>query len=103
MAKEKKLKFVFILMSIVLCLFFVAGIVLTFVLKTKQNNVNNLQYQNSLLEQEYNMLKAQHDYKCSRTDEHDIEACMISMGYNSDYWKTEYGYGEDGDKIIEVN
>lgn len=89
-------------MACVLCCFLLVGIVQTFVLKSKQSNLNSLKTENTRLEQEYQKMKQIHDYKCHRTDEHDIEDCLVSMGYNSDYWKNENGYGNDGDKIIDV-
>ena len=101
MTQKKKFKTILIFMSTILCCFFMAGMVLTFVLKAKQNDLLKAKQQNAQLELEYQKMKQEHDYKCTRNDEHDIEECMISMGYNSDYWKNENGYGTNGDKIIK--
>lgn len=76
-------------MSAILCCFFIVGIVQTFILKSKQSNLNDLKKENFELEQEYNETKDEFEYK---NDEN----------YNNDYWENEKGYGEDGDKIIEI-
>ena len=79
----------FISMSIVLCFLLLTGIILTFVLKTKQSNLNSQNTENIQLEQEYKNLKEQNDYKNSNQ-------------YADDYFQYEQGYGNQGDIIIEV-
>lgn len=87
--EKKKLKTMIISMSIILCMFILAGIVLTFVLKSKQSDLSSLSKQNSQLEQEYNKTKEQSDYYNS--DE-----------YKNDHAKYDNNYGNDGDKIVEI-
>lgn len=87
---KRKFKIMFIVMSAVLCCFFIVGVVQTFILKSKQINLNNLKTENLELEQEYNKTKDEYEYK---SDEN----------YQNEYWENEEGYGEEGDKIIEIN
>ena len=76
-------------MSIILCCFLITGIILTFVLKSKQHYLNNLNNQNSQYEQEYQQAKDKNSY-------------YSSDDYKDDYYKNEQNYGHKGDKIIEI-
>ena len=76
-------------MSIVLCCFLLTGIILTFVLKSRQSALENQLKDNTQLEQEYSQKKEQSDY-------------LSSDEYKDDYYQNEQNYGHDGDKIIEV-
>lgn len=86
---KNKFKVMLVSMSIVVCVFLLAGIVLTFVLKSKQNTLNLMNQQNTQLEQEYNQNKEQSDY-------------YNSDKYKDDYYENEENYGNKGDKIVEV-
>ena len=78
--------FVLLLIPIVL---FVTGIVQTFVLKAKQNQLLNAQNELAQSQQEYNDLESEYDYKTS--DE-----------YLEEYYKYYYGYGQEGDVVVEI-
>ena len=99
---KKKFKIMFICMSIVLCCFLMVGIVQTFVLKSKQANLSNLQQSNSKLEQEYNQTKDEYEYKGEVDEDGNV---TVSDDYYNDYWENngDVPYGEDGDKVIEIN
>ena len=86
---KKNFKVMLVCMSIVICCFLLTGIVLTFVLKSKQGNLAATNNQNTQLEQEYKELKDQQDYKDSDQ-------------YADDYYQYEEGYGNDGDIVIEL-
>ena len=100
MNQKKKFKITLISMICIISCFFVAGIVQTFVLKSKQNTLANTHSQTSQLEQEYNDAKSTHDYKSSNPNDEDNED--YSDDYYEDYWRSQ-GYGEDGDKKIEID
>ncbi len=87
--EKKKLKTMIISMSVVLCMFVLAGIVLTFVLKSKQGDLSTLNRQNYDLIQDYNEAKEKDEY-------------YSSDDYNDDYFEREEGYGKDGDKKIDI-
>ncbi len=87
--EKKKLKTMIISMSVVLCIFVLAGIVLTFVLKSKQGDLSTLNKQNYDLIQDYNEAKEKDEY-------------YSSDDYNNDYFEREEGYGKDGDKRIDL-
>lgn len=87
--EKKKLKTMIISMSVVLCIFVLAGIVLTFVLKSKQGDLSTLNKQNYDLIQDYNEAKEKDEY-------------YSSDDYNDDYFEREEGYGKDGDKRIDL-
>lgn len=87
--EKKKLKTMIISMSVVLCIFVLAGIVLTFVLKSKQGDLSTLNKQNYDLIQDYNEAKEKDEY-------------YSSDDYNDDYFEREKGYGKDGDKRIDL-
>lgn len=87
---KKNFKFMLTCMSIFICVLFVTGIVLTFVLKSKQSELQNTNANNSQLEQEYKGLKEKQDYKNSDK-------------YADDYYQYTENYGNDGDIIIDVN
>lgn len=87
--EKKRLKIMIISMSVILCIFVLAGIVLTFVLKSKQGDLSTLNKQNYDLIQDYNEAKEKDEYYSS--DE-----------YNDDYFEREEGYGKDGDKKIDI-
>lgn len=76
-------------MSVILCIFVLAGIVLTFVLKSKQGDLSTLNKQNYDLIQDYNEAKEKDEY-------------YSSDDYNDDYFEREEGYGKDGDKKIDI-
>lgn len=76
-------------MSVVLCIFILAGIILTFVLKSKQGDLSTLNKQNYDLIQDYNEAKEKDEY-------------YSSDDYNDDYFEREEGYGKDGDKRIDL-
>ena len=76
-------------MSVILCIFVLAGIVLTFVLKSKQGDLSTLNKQNYDLIQDYNEAKEKDEY-------------YSSDDYNDDYFEREEGYGKDGDKRIDL-
>lgn len=99
MQESKKFKTTLIIMSIVVCCFLLIGIIQTFVLNAKNNELDGLKDNNSQLEQEYNYYKQIHDYMCTRTDEHDVDDCMINNNYLEEYYKM-HGYGGEDDKII---
>ena len=94
--EKKKLKTMIISMSIILCMFIFAGIVLTFVLKSKQSDLSSLNKQNAQLEQDYNKTKEQSDYHF------DPETGEYTDEYKNDHAKYDNNYGNDGDKIIEI-
>lgn len=87
--EKKRLKTMIISMSVVLCIFILAGIVLTFVLKSKQGDLSTLNKQNYDLIQDYNEAKEKDEY-------------YSSDDYNDDYFEREEGYGKDGDKKIDI-
>ena len=87
--EKKKLKTMIISMSVVLCIFVLAGIVLTFVLKSKQGDLSTLNKQNYDLIQDYNEAKEKDEY-------------YSSDDYNDDYFEREEGYGKDGDKLMDL-
>lgn len=87
--EKKRLKTMIISMSVVLCIFILAGIVLTFVLKSKQGDLSTLNKQNYDLIQDYNEAKEKDEY-------------YSSDDYNDDYFEREEGYGKDGDKRIDL-
>ena len=87
--EKKKLKIMIISMSVILCIFVLAGIVLTFVLKSKQGDLSTLNRQNYDLIQDYNEAKEKDEY-------------YSSDDYNDDYFEREEGYGKDGDKKIDI-
>lgn len=87
--EKKKLKTMIISMSVVICIFVLAGIVLTFVLKSKQGDLSTLNKQNYDLIQDYNEAKEKDEY-------------YSSDDYNDDYFEREEGYGKDGDKRIDL-
>ena len=99
---KKKFKIMFICMSVVLCCFLIVGIVQTFVLKSKQSNLNDLKQTNSSLEQEYNETKDEYEYKGEVDEDGNV---TVSDDYYNDYWEnnSDTPYGNDGDKIIDVN
>ena len=82
----KFMLFVLLLIPIVL---FVTGIVQTFVLKTKQNELAKANADLTNSTQEYNDLQNEYDYKTS--DE-----------YLEEYYKYYYGYGNEGDVVVEI-
>ena len=82
--EKKRLKIMIISMSVILCIFVLAGIVLTFVLKSKQGDLSTLNKQNYDLIQDYNEAKEKDEY-------------YSSDDYNDDYFEREEGYGKDGD------
>ena len=87
--EKKRLKIMIISMSVILCIFVLAGIVLTFVLKSKQGDLSTLNKQNYDLIQDYNEAKEKDEY-------------YSSDDYNDDYFEREEGYGKDGDKRIDL-
>lgn len=87
--EKKRLKIMIISMSVILCIFVLAGIVLTFVLKSKQGDLSTLNKQNYDLIQDYNEAKEKDEY-------------YSSDDYNDDYFEREEGYGKDGDKKIDI-
>ncbi len=87
--EKKRLKIMIISMSVILCIFVLAGIVLTFVLKSKQGDLSTLNKQNYDLIQDYNEAKEKDEY-------------YSSDDYNDDYFEREEGYGKDGDKRIDI-
>lgn len=87
--EKKRLKIMIISMSVILCIFVLAGIVLTFVLKSKQGDLSTLNRQNYDLIQDYNEAKEKDEY-------------YSSDDYNDDYFEREEGYGKDGDKKIDI-
>lgn len=87
--EKKRLKIMIISMSVILCIFVLAGIVLTFVLKSKQGDLSTLNKQNYNLIQDYNEAKEKDEY-------------YSSDDYNDDYFEREEGYGKDGDKKIDI-
>ena len=78
--------FVLLLIPIVL---FVTGIVQTFVLKSKQNQLLNAQNELAQQQEEFDNLQNEYDYKTS--DE-----------YLQEYHKYYSGYGNDGDVVVEI-
>lgn len=82
-------------MSIILCVFILSGIVLTFVLKSKQENLNTLNKQNYEYSQQYQEAKDKSDYYFDEDGE-------LSDEYSDDYYRYEEGYGNEGDKKIEI-
>lgn len=82
----KFMLFVLLLIPIVL---FVTGIVQTFVLKSTQNKLAQAQIEQAQAQQEYNDLQNEYDYKTS--DE-----------YLEEYYKYYYGYGNEGDVVVEI-
>ena len=87
--EKKRLKIMIISMSVILCIFVLAGIVLTIVLKSKQGDLSTLNKQNYDLIQDYNEAKEKDEY-------------YSSDDYNDDYFEREEGYGKDGDKKIDI-
>ena len=89
MKERKKLKKLIIIFSTILGCLLLTAIIQTFVLNSKQAQLNNLVTENSYLSQQEKDLKDQSDYK-------------ESQEYQDEYWKNENGYGQDGDKKIEA-
>ena len=92
MAKQtKKVKFLFVVLMLIPLALFVAGIYQTFSLKSKQNDLNNLNATLTQKQEEFSELEKIDEYKSS--DE-----------YKNQYHKHESdGYGEEGDIQIELN
>ena len=95
--EKKKLKTMIISMSIVICMFVLAGIVLTFVLKARQSDLSSLNSQKTQLEQEYSEAKEQDGYYYKSEDSNEY-----TDDYKNDHAKYDDDYGKDGDKIIEI-
>lgn len=95
--EKKKLKTMIISMSIVICMFVLAGIVLTFVLKAKQNDLSSLNSQKTQLEQQYDDAKQQDNYYYKSEDSEEY-----SDNYKNDHAKYDDDKGHDGDKIIKT-
>ncbi len=93
--EKKKLKTMIISMSVVLCMFVLAGIVLTFVLKSKQGDLNTLNKQNYEYSQQYEEAQKENDYYYNQDG-------SFTDDYKRDYFEREKGYGKDGDKKIDV-
>lgn len=88
-------------MSVVLCCFFIVGTIQTFVLKSKQSNLKDLKNDNLILEQEYNQKKEEYEYKGQVDENGNV---VVNEDYYNDYWENnaDQPYGENGDKIIEI-
>ena len=95
--EKKKLKTMIISMSIVICMFVLAGIVLTFVLKARQSDLSSLNSQKTQLEQQYNDAKQQDKYYYESEDSEEY-----TDEYKEDHAKYDDDKGHDGDKIIEI-
>ncbi len=93
--EKKKLKTMIISMSIVLCIFILAGVVLTFVLKSKKGNLDTLNKQNYELAQELDESQKENDYYFNPDGSYTDD-------YKNDYFEREKGYGKDGDKKIDI-
>ena len=88
--QKKTFKSRFIIMSVIVGIFFIAGITLTFVLKAKQANLEKLKGQNYELEQQISQKELEYNY-------------VNSDDYLKDYWKNEEDKStNDGDKIIPI-
>lgn len=90
MAKiTRGVKFLFCVLIILPIALATAGIIQTFVIKAKKQELLKAQNALTQAEQEYEKQKDKYDYKNS--DE-----------YNDKYLEYEEGYGEDGDIDVEV-
>ena len=88
--QKKTFKARLISMAVVVGIFFITGISLTFVLKSKLANLENLKNQNYQIEQQLNQKQSEYDYKTSDS-------------YSEDYYKNEKSQStNDGDKIIPI-
>lgn len=105
----KKTKNIFISLCILLCVFVLAGIILTFVLKSKQAQLSDLQQQTAEVSQKFNDAKEKHD-NIFGSDVSDLEITTddLTDEYKDDYVKHEgtdengNPYGEEGEKVIEI-
>ena len=87
---KKNFRFMIVCMSMFICVLLLTGIILTFMLKSKQNELKNTNLHNYQQEQEYKELKDKEDYKNSNQ-------------YADDYYQYTQGYGNQGDIILDVN
>lgn len=99
--QKKTFKARLISMAVVVGIFFITGISLTFVLKAKQSNLDNLKGQNYQIEQQINEKQNEHDYKIKGIDENGN--IVATEQYNEDYYKNEQNQStNDGDKTIPI-
>ena len=107
--KKKKNKILFITLACVMCVLFITAIVQTFVLKSKQSNLDELQAKQSQLNKQVEDSKEKHDNIFTN----DVDDTEISIDNIQDEYKDEFikqqitdsngnAYGEDGDKVIVV-
>lgn len=107
--KKKKNKILFISLACVMCILFLTAIVQTFVLKGKQNDLNNLQKQQAELNKQIDSSKEKHDNIFTN----DVGDTEISLDNIQDDYKDEFikqqitdsngnAYGDEGDKVIVV-
>lgn len=86
--QTKMIKFMLVVLLLIPVILFVTGIIQTFVLKSKQNELESSKYQLEQSVQNEQELTEEYEYKTS--DE-----------YLNEYYKHNSGYGEDGD--IKLN
>lgn len=109
MEQKKKNKVLFMFLGAIICVLFLTAIIQTFVLKGKQNNLDQLKGDANQLEQQYNQAKEKHDniFKSDVSDT-DISTEDLTDEFIDDYIKHEgedengNPYGEEGEKIIVV-
>ncbi|MBE7074948.1 MAG: hypothetical protein E7376_03115 [Clostridiales bacterium] len=87
--QTKTLKFIFFILLLIPIVLFAVGIIQTFVLKSKQNELNALNQSIIVSEQQQTELEKELEYK--QSDE-----------YKNEYYKYENGYGKPGDIEIVV-
>ena len=86
--QTKMIKFMLVILLLIPVILFITGIIQTFVLKNRQNELKSCKYQLEQSVQNEQELIEEYEYKTS--DE-----------YLNEYFKHNSGYGEDGD--IKLN
>ena len=109
MEQRKKNKILFVFLGAIVCILFLVAIVQTFILKGRQNNLEQLKSDAAQIEQQYNQEKEKHD-NIFKSDINDKEVTTDDLKdeYIDDYIKHEgtdengNPYGEEGEKVIVV-